>query len=69
MILLSALILFVVFAVNVGFGSVSGTTFLSDVNEMLVLFATAILFVVAIIKREAASKKAKQKTSPGRTIN
>ena len=61
MILLSALILFVVFAVNVGFGSVSGTTFLSDVNEMLVLFATAILFVVAIIKREAASKKAKQK--------
>jgi hypothetical protein len=57
MALIGAFVLFVVFAVNVGMGSMTGTTFLSDIPEMLVLFATAILFVVGIIKKEADAKK------------
>lgn len=56
--LIGALILFFIFAVNVGLGSIQGTTFLGDVGEMLVLLATAILFVVAILEREAAAKNA-----------
>ena len=55
--LIGAIILFVIFAVNVGLGSMTGSAFLSDISEMLLLFATAILFVVAIIKREAAEKR------------
>lgn len=59
--LFGAIILFVVFALNVGLGSMAGSAFLTDKQEMLVLLATAILFVVAIIKKEAA---AKQESSP-----
>ncbi|MFV2051587.1 hypothetical protein [Aliiroseovarius sp. YM-037] len=55
--LIGAIILFVIFAANVGLGSMTGSAFLSDISEMLLLFATAILFVVAIIKREAAEKR------------
>lgn len=55
--LLGAIILFSIFSVNVGLGSIGRPVFLGDVGEMLVLLATAILFVVAILKREAASKK------------
>lgn len=55
--LIGAIALFTFFAINVAVGSVAGRPFLSDVAEMLVLFATAILFVVAIIRREAAAKK------------
>lgn len=54
--LIAAATLFAVFTLNVGLGSLTGSTFLSDIHEMLVLFAAAILFVVAIIKREAATK-------------
>ena len=55
--LIGAFILFVVFAVNVGLGSASNAAFLSDVQEMLVLSGVAILFVVAILKKEAAARK------------
>lgn len=55
--LIGAIVLFSIFAINVGLGSMTGSAFLGDVSEMLVLFATAILFVVAIIKREAAEKE------------
>ncbi len=52
-----AIILFVVFAVNVGLGSFADASFLNDVGEMLLLLAVAVLFVVAILQKEAASKK------------
>lgn len=55
--LLGAIIMFSIFAVNVGLGSMGATTFLSDVGELLVLLATAVLFVVAILRSEAAAKK------------
>tara|TARA_R110002072_G_scaffold168749_3_gene322382 strand:+ start:312 stop:554 length:243 start_codon:yes stop_codon:yes gene_type:complete len=55
--LLGAIILFVIFAVNVGLGSAADAAFLSDVGEMLVLSGTAVLFVIAIIIKEAAAKK------------
>jgi len=45
-----AIILFIVFAVNVGLGSFADASFLSDVGEMLLLFAVAILFVIAIFQ-------------------
>lgn len=52
-----AIILFVVFAVNVGLGSFADASFLNDVGEMLLLLAVAVLFVVAILQKEAASRK------------
>ncbi|MGJ8618469.1 MAG: hypothetical protein ACSHWS_16620 [Sulfitobacter sp.] len=58
--LIGSLILFVIFAVNVALGSSGGTTFLNDVGEFLVLAATAILFVVGILQKEAAAKSAAQ---------
>jgi hypothetical protein len=57
MALIVSTILFLVFAVNVALGSFASASFLGDVSEMLVLFAAAIFFVVAIIQREAAAKK------------
>jgi hypothetical protein len=58
--LIIAAALFVLFAVNVVMGSFAGSSFLGDVGEMLVLFAASILFVVAILKREADAKAAEQ---------
>lgn len=55
--LIGAIILFVVFAVNVGLGSASNSAFLNDVGEMLVLIGVAVLFVIAILKKEADAKK------------
>ncbi|MGB3177823.1 MAG: hypothetical protein WBC68_12755 [Albidovulum sp.] len=51
--LIGAIILFVVFAVNVGLGSSSNSAFLNDIGEMLVLSGVAILFVIAILQKEA----------------
>ena len=55
--LIGAFILLVIFAVNAGLGSASNSAFLSDVHEMLVLIGVAVLFVVAILKKEADAKK------------
>lgn len=55
--LIGAILLFVVFGVNVGLGSASNSAFLSDVGEMLVLSGAAVLFVIAILKKEADAKK------------
>lgn len=55
--LFGAIGLFLVFAVNVALGATSGTAFLSDVGELLVLGAAAVLFVIAILKEEADAKK------------
>ncbi|MCR9125231.1 MAG: hypothetical protein NXH82_03795 [Rhodobacteraceae bacterium] len=51
-------ILFGAYVVNVVLGSISGTPFLGDVSEMLLLFAASICFVVAILRSE---RKARQK--------
>jgi hypothetical protein len=55
--LFSAIILFVVFAVNVMLGSSANAAFLSDVGEMLLLSAVTVLFVITILQKEAAAKK------------
>lgn len=57
MALIGSALLLVVFAVNVGLGAVSNSAFLSDVGEMLLLLSAAVLFVVAILKKEADAKK------------
>ncbi|MCR9115011.1 MAG: hypothetical protein NXH84_17155 [Rhodobacteraceae bacterium] len=48
-----SLILFIIFTVNVAYGAATGAPVLGDVGEMLVLFAAAAAFVVAILKKEA----------------
>jgi hypothetical protein len=55
--LIGALVLLLIFAVNVALGSASNSAFLNDVGEMLVLIGVAVLFVVAILKKEAGAKK------------
>ncbi len=57
MALIGSVILLVVFAVNVGMGSTSNNAFLTDVGEMLTLLAASILFVIAILKKEAEAKE------------
>ncbi len=54
-----SLFLFVVFAANVAIGAATGSPFLSDVGEMLVLLAASTVFVVAILKIEADREKEK----------
>ena len=53
MYLYASLIVFAVFFVNVALGAFANAAVLGDVGEMLVLFAAAILFVIAILKKEA----------------
>lgn len=53
MFLISSFIVFVIFFTNVALGAFANSAFLGDVGEMLVLFFAAVLFVVAILKREA----------------
>ncbi|WP_420584848.1 hypothetical protein [Ruegeria sp.] len=53
MYLTASIIVFVIYFANVAMGAFAGSAFLGDVGEMLVLFAASILFVVAILKREA----------------
>ncbi len=56
MFLAASVIVFAVYFANVALGAFTGSTFLGDVGEMLVLFAASILFVVAILKKEADRK-------------
>lgn len=53
MFLAASAIVFAVYFANVALGAFARASFLGDVGEMLVLFAAAILFVVAILKKEA----------------
>jgi len=46
-------LVFSLFFVNVALGAFADRAFLGDVGEMLVLFAASILFVIAILKKEA----------------
>lgn len=56
MTLYASVIVFIVYFTNVALGASSGSAFLGDVGEMLVLFAASILFVIAILQKEAARK-------------
>ncbi|MBY6082226.1 hypothetical protein [Ruegeria arenilitoris] len=57
MFLAASAVVFVVYFANVALGAFAGRAFLGDVGEMLVLFAASILFVVAILKKEAAREE------------
>lgn len=56
MFLAASVIVFAIYFGNVALGAFSGAAFLGDVGEMLVLFGAAILFVIAILKKEADRK-------------
>ena len=56
MYLIASLIVFIVYFTNVALGAYGGDAFLGDVGEMLVLFAASILFVIAILRKEADRK-------------
>ncbi|UWR24567.1 hypothetical protein [Sulfitobacter sp. S190] len=56
MFLYASLIVFIVYFTNVALGAFFRNAFLGDVGEMLVLFAASILFVVAILQKEADRK-------------
>lgn len=57
MFLVSAVIVFAVFFSNVAMGAFADAAFLGDVGEMLVLSFASVLFVVAILKKEADRSK------------
>lgn len=57
MFLVSAIIVFAVFFSNVAMGAFADAAFLGDVGEMLVLSGASVLFVVAILKKEADRSK------------
>ena len=57
MALIIAILLFGVFCADVFLGALAGTSFLGDVQEMLMLFAATIAFVVAILRREKQAKE------------
>jgi len=56
MFLAASAIVFVIYFANVALGALAGNAILGDVGEMLVLFAASILFVVAILQKEADRK-------------
>ena len=55
--LIGAIILFVIFTLNVALGSFYNASFICDVGEMLMLSGVAILFVITILTKEAEAKK------------
>ena len=57
MFLTASIIVFAVYFLNVALGAFAGSAYLGDVSEMLVLFTASILFVVAILQKEAARKE------------
>ncbi len=59
--LIGAIVLFVIYAVNVALGAATNSAFMSDVGEMLILGAVAILFVIAILKKEADAREKRGK--------
>ena len=57
MFLISAVIVFLAFFLNVALGAFADAAFLGDVGEMLVLSCASVLFVVAILRKEADRSK------------
>ncbi len=53
MFLAASIVVFVIYFANVALGAFANAAVFGDVGEMLVLFAASILFVVAILKKEA----------------
>ena len=53
MFLYGSLIVFIIFFINVALGAFADSAFLGDIGEMLVLFVASLLFVVAILRKEA----------------
>lgn len=64
--LLIAALFLAIFAANVAIGSAGGKVFLSDVQEMLVLMAAAVSFVVAILQKESARRRDREGASDQR---
>jgi hypothetical protein len=58
--LLGCLLLLAVFGANIASGKINNELFMSDVGEALTLFAASILFVIGVVRREDAEKKADQ---------
>lgn len=59
MFLFAALILFAVFGLNITLGAFGNAAFLTGVDEMLLLSAAVVTFVVATLRSEAARKRGK----------
>ena len=57
MFLIGAVILFSAFFLNVALGAFADAAVLGDVGEMLVLSFASVLFVVAILRKEADRSK------------
>ena len=57
MFLVGAVFVFAVFFSNVAMGAFADAAFLGDVGEMLVLSCASVLFVVAILRKEADRSK------------
>ena len=57
MFLICAVFVFAVFFSNVALGAFADAAFLGDVGEMLVLSCASVLFVVAILRKEADRSK------------
>ena len=53
MILFASLIVFLAYFANVAAGAFLDRVVLGDVGEMVVLFTASVLFVIAILKKEA----------------
>lgn len=51
--LIASAIVFILYFTNVTLGAFAGAAVLGDVGEMVVLFIATILFVIAILKKEA----------------
>ena len=56
MFLYASLLVFLVYFSNVAAGAFWDQVYFGDVGEMLVLLAASVLFVVAILQKEAARK-------------
>jgi hypothetical protein len=54
--LVAALVCFVAFFGNVAAGAAGAGIYLGDVAEMLTLLASAVLFVIGVLMREAAAQ-------------
>jgi hypothetical protein len=58
--LVGSLICFGIFFTNVAFGAAKKGVFLGDVAEMLMLFASTVLFVIGVLGKEARAEKTKK---------
>lgn len=62
MFLVGAVIVFSAFFLNVALGAFADVAILGDVGEMLVLSCASVLFVVAILRKEADRSKSDDST-------